>query len=217
MDGHEGFFVGLFTACLFFATVFLWRSTEKLYEAGERQIKLSRSVSAVQARNTRRQLRLTERTAESQLRAYVGANSLYFDPLSAERPVRVVIEIKNFGQTPARDFRAILLAVAREHPPIGPMAGAESRPESRGDGESLMPGGTSIVICECWVGFDLAAKTNTIQAVRNGTMAIYVCGTIFYRDVFGHPRHTNLRRIARGTRIDTRSPFITPDEGNESD
>ena len=38
MDHHEGFFVGSFTMALFAATFFLWRSTDKLYLAGERQI-----------------------------------------------------------------------------------------------------------------------------------------------------------------------------------
>lgn len=37
MDSHEGFFVGLFTGCLFIATCLLWRSTERLWEAGEKQ------------------------------------------------------------------------------------------------------------------------------------------------------------------------------------
>jgi hypothetical protein len=37
MDSHEVFFVGTFTALLFAATVFLWRSTDKLWRAGENQ------------------------------------------------------------------------------------------------------------------------------------------------------------------------------------
>jgi hypothetical protein len=38
MDKNEGFFVGLFTVGLFLSTTFLWRSTNKLWEAGEKQL-----------------------------------------------------------------------------------------------------------------------------------------------------------------------------------
>lgn len=38
MDSHEGFFVGLFTFCLFIATLFLWNSTNKLWQGGEQQL-----------------------------------------------------------------------------------------------------------------------------------------------------------------------------------
>jgi hypothetical protein len=38
MDHHEGFFVGSFTFALFLATWFLWRSTHKLWAAGEKQL-----------------------------------------------------------------------------------------------------------------------------------------------------------------------------------
>jgi len=41
MDHNEGFFVGLFTAALFFATWRLWLSTNKLWEAGEKQLEIA--------------------------------------------------------------------------------------------------------------------------------------------------------------------------------
>src|SRR5690348_12708798 len=48
--------IALGTLAIAAFTFVLYRATNRLYEAGERQIKLSRSVAAVQARNTRRQL-----------------------------------------------------------------------------------------------------------------------------------------------------------------
>lgn len=41
MDAHEGFFVGSFTLALVFATIFLWKSTNALYEAGETALTVS--------------------------------------------------------------------------------------------------------------------------------------------------------------------------------
>jgi hypothetical protein len=38
LDSHEGFFVGIFTFCLFIATLFLWGSTNKLWQASEDQL-----------------------------------------------------------------------------------------------------------------------------------------------------------------------------------
>jgi hypothetical protein len=58
MDAHEGFFVGLFTFMLFIATALLWRATNDLWDAGERQLRTTRSVAAVHARNTQHQIRL---------------------------------------------------------------------------------------------------------------------------------------------------------------
>jgi hypothetical protein len=45
MDLNEGFFVGSFTFALFIATWFLWRSTNKLWEAGEQEIAATRKLA----------------------------------------------------------------------------------------------------------------------------------------------------------------------------
>src|SRR5437762_123664 len=45
--------IAAFTAVLAISTILLWRSTDRLWEAGERQIKVSRSAAAVQARSAR--------------------------------------------------------------------------------------------------------------------------------------------------------------------
>jgi hypothetical protein len=109
IDEHDGFFVVLFTAVLAAFTAALWRSTDKLWEAGERQLKTARSSAAVQARNTRRQLKLAEETAERQLRAYVSIKELipqvivYPDGITREGYMLLEVKPvwKNGGQTPA--------------------------------------------------------------------------------------------------------------------
>lgn len=47
MDENEGFFVGLFTGLLFVATILLWRATNALWAAGERQIDVTKDSVAV--------------------------------------------------------------------------------------------------------------------------------------------------------------------------
>lgn len=50
MDENEGFFVGLFTALLFAATILLWRATNALWTAGERQIDVMSAAAGQQYR-----------------------------------------------------------------------------------------------------------------------------------------------------------------------
>jgi hypothetical protein len=94
----------LVTGWLVWATLGLRDSTEKLWDAGERQIKLSRSVAAVQARNTRRQLKHAEDTAERQLRAYIGVESgAIMLNYPNQGQISAFVRIKNNGSTPAYD------------------------------------------------------------------------------------------------------------------
>ncbi|MCW6512849.1 hypothetical protein [Lichenifustis flavocetrariae] len=69
LDHHEGFFVGLFTMALFGATFFLWRSTEKLWKAGEDQRVLSEKIAIDQSINTRESLRIASEAAHASLQA----------------------------------------------------------------------------------------------------------------------------------------------------
>lgn len=88
MDHHEGFFVGGFTSLLFAATMLLWRSTNALWEAGERQIAH------------------LEGSAERQLRAYVSVEikGVTLTPLGGNLYSLVVNYVrKNSGQTPASE------------------------------------------------------------------------------------------------------------------
>jgi hypothetical protein len=100
-----------FTIVLAISTILLWLATKALWEAGERQIKLSRSVAAVQARNTRRQLAIAEAANEYSHQIFTATQrpwvsvagiepigSIDFD---AGMQIPFELEIKNGGQTPA--------------------------------------------------------------------------------------------------------------------
>ncbi|MBY0318617.1 MAG: hypothetical protein K2X72_07815 [Reyranella sp.] len=84
MDHHEGFFVGGFTFVLAVSTILLWRATANLYEAGERQLKLSTD------------------TAQRQLRSYPGVKRAKIE-LSDEM-VYAEIVVENHSPTPAYEF-----------------------------------------------------------------------------------------------------------------
>src|SRR5205814_1432132 len=99
--------IAAFTAVLAISTILLWRSTDRLWEAGERQIKVSRSAAAVQARSARRQLKHAEDVAQRQLRAYVimGITDMPRATFDVGAVISVNVRIENRGQTPAYKLR----------------------------------------------------------------------------------------------------------------
>lgn len=175
---------------------------------------LIRSTRATEraANAARASVDLTRETAERQLRAYVGTSRIYFRSFTPEAPVSVAVEIRNFGATPVHDYRTDLWLEVHPHPVPWPGAfvGTEAAATNRTD--SLMPGNESVAICELPQGIpaDLHA------GIRGETFALYLCGTISYRDVFGKKQQTGVRKIAHGRRIETNSPFIDAPEGNGS-
>jgi hypothetical protein len=162
-------------------------------------------------RATARAVEITEDTAKRQLRAYVGTSRVYFGDFNPARPISVIVEIQNFGQTPAYDYQPTLWLEVRPHPEVG--AAFSTNEVALTDGtESLMPGNKSIVICK----FDHPRIAELITAIERDLCALYLLGTIRYRDIFGNDRYTNARKLTHGDRIRTNSPFINPTEGNES-
>jgi hypothetical protein len=155
-------------------------------------------------------LEVTRDIGSRQLRAYVGTSRVYFRDFTPDRPISVVVEIQNFGQTPAYNYHTNLWLEVRPHPEAGTFHTKEIALTI--GGETLMPGNRSIVICK----FPHPKMDEIITAIQNAQMALYLLGTIRYRDAFGHDRYTNSRKRASGDRIKTNSPFINPDEGNES-
>jgi len=82
IDHNEGFFVAFFTLFLGLATIALWRSTDKLWAAGEIQ---------------RDEFK---KSSERQLRAYVYLENAWFE-YKVDGQWKIEYRIKNFGQTPA--------------------------------------------------------------------------------------------------------------------
>jgi L-fucose isomerase-like protein len=101
----------------------------------------------------------------------------------------------------------------RENPLAAPLIFPERNFLSAG--ETLMPGGESVVICETHP--DVTARAaSTINEILSSKSTLYADGQIRYKDVFGHDRFTNIRKIASGERITTDSPFTNAADGNDS-
>ena len=98
MDHNEGFFVGGFTLALFLATVFLWRSTYDLWEAGERQIAIAQASAKVAADA----LRHAEVAGHFDLRAYLNVSPQI---TTSGRSYYARINVENSGKTPARNVQ----------------------------------------------------------------------------------------------------------------
>jgi hypothetical protein len=85
IENHEPFFTATASVAIAAFTFTLWRATDKLWTAGERQLGHSES------------------TAKRQLRGYMGINNYELTPYDFGElgTGRFLISMKNFGQTPA--------------------------------------------------------------------------------------------------------------------
>lgn len=150
-------------------------------------------------------------TAGRQLRAYVGINKVYFGRFNSNQPIEVIVEIQNFGATPAHNVDAIMrLSTAA---PDGSDAEPLIRTEFKPDGQSLMPTGVILVICH----LDMEHTSNHVfQAINAGQIAVCLQGAVRYTDIAGQEHFTDIRKLASGARIQTRSPFLDAPTGNGS-
>jgi hypothetical protein len=153
---------------------------------------------------TWRLVRGADRTAERQLRAYVGAFDFSFS-YSGAGSFSVTVKVKNFGDTPAANFRT---SFRLNYVPAPVSTVPLHEPDWVSAGVSLLPGEESITICELNVG------PGSLPSVVSGQFAICLSGYIDYRDAFGHDRRTIIRRIATGPRVQSVSPFIHAPEGD---
>lgn len=164
----------LFNFLLVIVTAALVISTNKLWDAGERQLSHSQKAS------------------QQQLRAYVlvqtGAVRLNFNAQGSSFSVRV--EIKNFGQTPAYSHSTWIgggIYPFDDLPFPGP-----TPLEARKAKSILGPGDTVSIDCApTFISLD------DLQKVRSEKRGIFIWGGANYTDIFGEPRRTIFRiRVA---------------------
>lgn len=195
LQEHGEAVIAAFTVILAGSTIALWQSTEKLWRGGEQQIKLSRKVAAVQARNTRRQLKISEETAERQLRAYVNVIKAQVAPPQEGGPILGKLLIKNAGQTPAYDLKAWIGVGVFDYTVGGNIevpvpADMDQRPPSF----VLAPG------VEFPESISLIRRytREEIQKLRAQKAAVIVFGKTTYRDAFGVQRVSEHRYLYGG-------------------
>jgi hypothetical protein len=191
----------LATIAIAWFTWSLRRSTDKLWDAGERQLELLSATSAAQSSEMKASVAAAEAavnvaqdTAKRQLRAYVTVNGVIRtkDPgdLNGEG-FAVLIDVKNSGQTPASDLLQWARIEIREFPLETnlPIHCLENPPRG------ILPPETKNL---AFPTFTRALTIIEENAVLANHTAVYVYGEVDYFDVFGDRHLTQFRFRCNG-------------------
>jgi hypothetical protein len=168
-----------FTFLLFNATIALWWSTRRL-------------------------VRGAEKTAERQLRAYVGILSghLAVEIIDGIMVPKATLRIRNFGQTPAYD--------------VSCNAGIENASNFSKTRRKLNPvSGKSIIFPQSDQRAMFSGEFN--EPPGQGKISTFIFGCITYKDAFRQRRRTNFRFTGHYTPGNTRADLTPCDDGNEAD
>jgi hypothetical protein len=220
-DEHNWIIATIFAGLLTLFTWRLWRatadlkgSTDKLWEAGEKQIAVT-DKSAVAAEKAAKAATDTaktmEETAERQLRAYITVESVKYEVVTAPIPhnARARVAVKNYGQTPAYDLTVLINADLGEYPLTHEL---EPLDEQHRSGKSVMaPGGNSAFFTP--LGYPIIQSKMT--EIADGKVVIYVYGDIQYRDAFDKPRGLKFRVFYGGHDAVSVGAFAICPDGNE--
>ncbi len=177
--------VALFTGLLVWATAGLRRSTDKLWEAGERQISVaqkSAEAAEASAKIADAGLRITQR-------AYLSVEPRGIGPFQTRRSAPGSVEeilgrlaIRNVGHLPARDVQWIVRIHCDER--------RDWRALQYNDdefvGNNVIPPGTAMA-----KGTKTIPSTNLLLFDAAKQRYCYVWGRVRYRDGFGELRTTN--------------------------
>jgi hypothetical protein len=142
-------------------------------------------------------LKATREGERRQLRAYVHIHSAHFDPAKSE----VTVKFKNFGLTPAHEVTVASSACVRDYPlteKLTPLVESKSA--------VLPPGGEPHN-----VKFPFSEWDDPQGSFGQGGTALYVHGTIKYRDIFKGKRETTFRMFVRSN---TTTDMSAAEDGN---
>jgi hypothetical protein len=164
------------------ALLFLWQL--RLIRAGLADTKEAADGAKKSADISAEYLLLSKRTAERQLRAYIGVKEARIVSRDEGNTFEVEIELTNAGQTPAHHVRHHMstgLQVIRDPPP-------DFKTSKRGRGEvPVSPGETFFLNRPIAIGG--ASGTGTIGTQR----IIFGWGRVDYVDIFDVPQHITFR------------------------
>jgi hypothetical protein len=169
-------FTGLFTVILALATIALFLATRGLVKEAED-------------------------TSERQLRAYVGiSNNEVINYTPDGLNPRIVLQVKNFGQTPATNLQYWANASFERHP------NRPFRPEKI----VLWPGDVFTPT------IPMSPSAEDVEALKNERKMLHVYGKIEYTDAFRKQRRTTFHLIYTGKLLDFGHLAIASD-GNDAD
>jgi hypothetical protein len=208
LDHTPDWFVAIFTALLTYVTYRLVKttgnlrqSTDKLWEAGERQIQATRDIAATQTRLTRQQLAIAKESADAakasvdavvvQLRANIGIKNADITNMDGPGPWYVTLVFENFGETPAYD---LTMWGAFHVRPAGVVARFKNRDEDRSVGSNSMLAQHA----EIEQGHKIQLTYEQQIALTQGKATLYVYGDIRYRDAFKNDRFFRYRYMCGG-------------------
>jgi hypothetical protein len=189
-DRLSTIFIAIFNGILVYVTYRLVTSTDKLWVAGEQQLKLSRG------------------TAERQLRAYLYVVSNTTPDIDGDGPLEGRFLMKNGGQTPAYDVKSVCSATFGRYPFEGE---PPPLPEEKFKGGTVLVPGGVVLLSHTYPG----QPTETWKkALKEGNQRFVMYGEIRYNDVFGESHVTKYRAMYGGpdsTRLDQ---IIWCEDGN---
>jgi hypothetical protein len=132
----------------------------------------------------------SEQTAQKQLRAYISMVGGSITLQNNAMFIRIYIQVKNSGQTPAYKVSTWVTHQIRDLPQFDPSFTEAQPPEQRG-GRSIVGPQMPIDLL-----IDHPITPEEREGINNGIKRIYVWGQIDYTDVFNEPRWTKFRCIS---------------------
>lgn len=151
-----------------------------------------------------------DKTAERQLRAYVGVDAVSVSGISPNAEPCAMITIRNFGQTPAYDLTHVGDIRLAPFPDAGTLEPITSAIPPK---QPLHP--NAIIIKSVELRHSLTNEQ--LASVRHRNAAIYIFGIIKYRDTFGHERTTKYRAMTGGNMGIRGNSVAGCEEGNNAD
>jgi hypothetical protein len=190
-EANDKGIVAAFTVILAISTIGLWTATINLYKSGEKQIRSSRQIAAIQARQSHQQFRLARDEFASSHRPRIRVKHVWLVALGSDRPVTVEIVYANVG-----DAKAIVSRIGMDFNLLNPNAPLP--------GNLTAPERPYIKYPECGLGVTVSTGNVTslasldewrIAAIRDGAKLLCCFGFIEYSDA-GPDETRKIRRTA---------------------
>lgn len=171
-------------------------------------MRTSATASYESAKAAHKLVERNDTNAQTQLRAYVLLDNEQILEHNNGK-IKVTVQWKNFGQTPAHKVKSSLFIAFFPLPLTDPLEVPIKDNPSAGN---IAPGATT----KQFIDLPRALNAMEFNAVINGECAIYVWGRTDYIDVFGFERKTTIRYVSGGGDFRTCRLAVT-EEGNDTD
>jgi hypothetical protein len=167
--------VALFTIVLAWSTIGMWKATNKLWEAGEKQLKLTSEA-----------VDLSKEISERQLRAYITItkHKLSNYNLTAGQVIEASVTLQNRGQTPANKVGVHMMAQFGSRKDARKLQLQQESDEAF----SLAPGESTSITKEL-----PELDRHLVEDLNSGKQVVIVLCYVFYVDLFGRERYTRMR------------------------